>query len=117
MQTDQEQTGGTGDQDHGVDPEKEAAYWREQHCNQPYAGNYTYEQFEHAYRTGYNSFLRHKDKQFDEVEQSVADDYEQARPEEALPWDTVRPAVNRLWERMAGVISPRDPSRGMRTGI
>ena len=32
----------------------------------------------------------------------------------ALPWDTVRPAVNAMWDRLGGIISPRDPSRGVR---
>jgi hypothetical protein len=105
------------DQSGGVDPQKEAAYWREQHRKQPYAKNHSYEQFEHAYRTGYNSFLKYPNKKFDEVEDLVALDYEQSKPDSALPWDTVRPAVNSVWERMTGVISPRDPGRGMREWI
>ena len=54
---------------------------------------------------------------FVDVEDSIALDYEKAKPGSALPWDTVRPAVNAVWERMAGVISPRDPGRGMRDFI
>jgi hypothetical protein len=52
-----------------------------------------------------------------DVEDSVALDYEQAKPGSALPWDTVRPAVNSVWERMAGIISPRDPGPGVREWI
>jgi hypothetical protein len=26
----------------------------------------------------------------------------------------VRPAVNAMWDRLGGIISPRDPSRGVR---
>lgn len=100
-----------------VYPENEAAYWREQHSKQPYAKDYSYEQFEHAYRTGYTSFLKNRDKKFGEVEDSVAVDYEQGKPDSALPWDTVRPAVSSVWEKMSGVISPRDPDRGMRDSI
>jgi hypothetical protein len=59
-----------------MDPRREAAYWREQHSSQSYAKNFSYEQFEHAYRTGYTSFLSNPDKKFGEVEQSVAADYE-----------------------------------------
>jgi hypothetical protein len=88
----------------GLYPQKEAAYWREQHPKQ----------FEHAYRTGYDTFFRYPGKGFDEVEESVATDYEQAKPASALPWDIARPAVNAVWEKMAGVITPRDPSRGVR---
>ena len=100
-----------------VYPENEAAYWREQHSKQPYAKNSSYEQFEHAYRTGYNSSMKYRGRNFDEVEQSVANEYDNAKPDSALPWDTVRPAVKSVWDRMSGVIAPRDPDRGMRDSI
>ncbi|HEX4639594.1 MAG TPA: hypothetical protein VH170_08915 [Chthoniobacterales bacterium] len=112
MQTNSDTTGGAD-----IDPQKEAAYWREQHSKQSYANAGSYEKFEHAYRTGYNSFLKHTGKNLPDVEETVALDYEQAKPGEALPWDIVRPAVNAVWERMTGVISPRDPGRGIRAWI
>src|SRR5213080_5471155 len=112
MQTGSETAGGNANQSGGADPQKEAAYWREQHSKQPYAKNYSYEQFEHAYKTGYNSFFKYPGKQFEEVEDSLASDYDEAKPTSALPWDTVRPAVSSVWERMTGVLSPREPGRG-----
>jgi|GEM_PF-795488 len=117
MEKDSETKDDKSSQGRAVDPQKEAAYWREQHSKQPYAKNSSYEQFEHAYRTGYEAFLKHQGKNFDEVEESVASDYEDAKPDSALPWDTVRPAVSSVWDRMAGIISPRDPSRGIRGSI
>src|ERR1041384_6565643 len=109
--------GGKSDQTSGVYPEREALYWRERHARQPYAKNYSYEKFEHAYRTGYDTFFRYPGKSFDEVEKSVATEYEQAKPTAALPWDVARPAVNAVWEKMSGVIGPRDPDRGIRGSI
>jgi hypothetical protein len=117
MQTGSESAGGKSDQSGGVDPRKEAAYWREQHSKQSYAKNYSYDQFEHAYKTGYNSFLKYPGQNFADVEDDIALGYEQEKPGSALPWDTVRPAVNSVWERMAGIISPRDPDRGVRDWI
>jgi hypothetical protein len=117
MDTRPETAGGKGNQGGGVDPQKEAAYWREQHPKQSYAKHGSYQQFEHAYRTGYNAFLKNPGKNFDEVEESVAVDYRNGKPDSALPWDTVRPAVSSVWERMSGVIGPRDPSRGVREWI
>jgi hypothetical protein len=117
MQTGSETAGGKTEQSSGVDPEKEAAYWREQHPKQPYAKNYSYDQFEHAYRTGYNSFIKNPGRKLEEIEDDVALGYEKAKPGGALPWDTVRPAVNLVWERMTGVISPREPGRGVRDWI
>jgi hypothetical protein len=80
MQSGSQTAGGRGNQRGGVDPENEAAYWREQHSKQAYAKNYSYDQFEHAYRIGYDAFLRYPGKSFDEVEEAVAADYEQAKP-------------------------------------
>lgn len=76
-------------------------------------------------RTGSSSMriapgtLRFKNpaKKFDEVEQFVAVEYEQGKPDAALPWDTARPAVSSVWDRMSGVIEPRDPDRGFRGSI
>jgi hypothetical protein len=117
MEKDLKTAGSKSDRTGELDPEQEAAYWREQHPKHPYAKNYSYEQFEHAYRTGYTSFLKNPGRKFGEVEDSVAVDYEQGKPDSALPWDTVRPAVSSVWERMAGVVGPRDPDRGIRGAI
>jgi hypothetical protein len=117
MKRDSKTSGDKFDQTSGLYPQKEADYWREQHPQQPYAKNYSYEEFEHAYRTGYGTFFRYPGKSFNEVEESAALDYERAKPDSALPWDTVRPAVNAVWGRMAGVIGPRDPDRGIRGSI
>ena len=100
-----------------ADRQKEAAYWREQHSKQPYAKNSSYDQYEHAYRTGYTSFQKFRGKKFDEVEESVANDYETGKPDSALPWDTVRPAVSSVWDKMSGVVGPRDFDRGIRGSI
>ena len=100
-----------------VFPENEAAYWREQHSKQPYAKNSSYDQYEHAYQTGYTSFRKYPGKKFDEVEESVANDYETGKPDSALPWDTVRPAVSSVWDKMSGVVGPRDFDRGIRDSI
>src|SRR2546429_4046475 len=116
MKTSSERATGKTDQDR-MNLDKETAYWREQHSKQPYAKNYSYEQFEHAYRTGYSSFSKYPGKKFDEVEESVASDYDTEKPGSALPYDTVRPAISSVWDRMAGVIGPRDPDRGIRGAI
>ena len=45
-----------------MDPQKEAAYWREQHSKQPVREELLLEQFEDAYRTGCNSFFKYPGK-------------------------------------------------------
>jgi hypothetical protein len=117
MQSGSETAGGKSNQQGGVDPQKEAAYWREQHSKQPYAKHGSYEQFEHAYKTGYNAFFQNPGKNFDDLKEDVALGYEQAKPGAALPWDTVLPAVSAAWDRLSGSVSPLDPSRGVREWI
>jgi hypothetical protein len=97
---------------------KEDAYWREQHPTQPYADPQTpYEHYAPAYRVGYEAAQKHGGKDFEEIETDLALDYEKAAPESPLPWDMARPAVKAAWDRMSGVIGPRDPDRGIRTGL
>jgi hypothetical protein len=44
-------------------------------------------------------------------------EYEKAHPDSPLPWDLARPAVKAAWDRLGGVLGPRDPDRGIRTGM
>jgi hypothetical protein len=96
----------------------EEGYWKEQHNKQPYAGKGgSYEDYEAAYRVGVEGVHKYGDKEYAEVEESLATDYHHAKSGSALPWDTVRPAARAAWDRLAGVISPRDSDRGIRGSI
>src|SRR5438046_9425913 len=97
MQTSSESAGGKSEQGGGGDLRKEEAYWREQHPKQPYAKDYSYDQFEHAYKTGYNSFFKYPGENFDDVEDDIAIGYEEAKTGSALPLDTVHSRVNGIW--------------------
>ena len=99
-------------------PEETRDYWQTEHEKQSYADkNSGFDKYQHAYRTGYESFFQHHGKKFDEVEEDIALGYEKGRPGSALPWDSVRPAVKLVWDRLGGVISPRDVDRGTRGWI
>src|SRR5215212_2908587 len=96
----------------------EEAYWREQHGRQPYADkSRRYEDYAAAYRVGVEGAQKYQGRDYDEVEQSLATDYQRADAVSAMPWDTVRPAVRAAWDRLSGIISPRDSDRGMRSGL
>jgi hypothetical protein len=96
----------------------EEAYWREQHSKQPYADkNRAYEDYAAAYRVAVEGAGKHAGKEYDEVEHSLATEYERAQAGSAIPWDTVRPAARAAWDRLSGVISPRDSDRGIRGSI
>jgi hypothetical protein len=101
-----------------IDPAKEEAYWREKHDQQSYAAEkYTYEHYAPAYRTGIQGAVKHAGKEYDEIEDDLALDYEKHRVGSPLPWDEARHAVRAAWDRLAGVIGPRDPTRGIRSGL
>jgi hypothetical protein len=94
------------------------AHSRKHHSTQPYADkNLSYEAYAPAYRTGHEGAIKHAGKKFEEVEDDLALDYEKARPGEPLPWDTVRPAVKAEWDRIGGILGPRDSDRGIRSGF
>jgi hypothetical protein len=120
---DANQQGGMGDQIGSAGKLKrdwttEEAYWREQHSRQPYAEkSRPYDEYAAAYRFGFDAVDKYPGEKFDEVEQSLATDWQRSDPVSALPWDSVRPAVRAVWDRMSGVISPRQPDRGVRNFV
>ena len=96
----------------------EEMYWRDQHAKQPYAHkDYGYEHYELAYRTGIRAAQEHTGRQFEEIESDLALNYEKNKGDTALPWDQARPAVKAAWDKIGGVITPRDPDRGARYGL
>ena len=97
---------------------KAEAYWREHHAKQPYADkNLSFEHYAPAYRTGHEGAAKYAGKKFEEIEDDLALDYEKHLGGSGLPWDQALPAVKAAWDRLGGVISPRDPDRGIRSGF
>ena len=100
------------------DPAPDTIDWREHHAAQPYAsGKHTYEDYAPAYRTAGSALEKHAGKEFDEIEDDLALEYEKHRVGSALPWDEARHAVRTAWAKLGGVVGPRDPTRGIRSGF
>ncbi len=98
-----------------IDEEK---YWQEHHEKQPFVkAGYTYEHYAPAYRTGYEGFHKYPGKTYEEIENDLALDYDRHKAESALPWDHARHAVHAAWAKLSHDIGPRDPDRGIRSGI
>jgi uncharacterized protein YcfJ len=107
---------------HGVaeamNPTEAEKYWRERHEKQPFVKpGYTYEDYAAAYRTGYEGFHNYPGKRYEEIESDLALDYERNKAGSALPWDHARHAVHAAWAKVSHDIGPRDPDRGIRSGI
>lgn len=81
-----------------IDPDQEDTYWREHHPLEPYATGRPYEEFEPAYRSGYEGYSRHGGNKFSEVEADIQRDYESFSV--TLPWSKARPAAEAAWRRV-----------------
>jgi hypothetical protein len=82
-----------------IDPTAEDAYWREQHPAMPYAMGTRYEDYEPAYRAGYETYRRHGARTFEEAETDLRAEYEQSGGR--LAWDQAIPATRAAWNRVA----------------
>ena len=101
-----------------IDLTAEERYWQEHHHSQPHATEETaYEHFAPAYRVGAEAATKYPGKEFDEIEDDVALDYQKHQVGDALPWDQARGASRAAWMKVSGLISPRDPTRGIRGSI
>jgi hypothetical protein len=101
-----------------VNPTEEEKYWRENHDTQTWAQDKSsFEHFAPAYRTGYEGAAKYAGRHYHEIEADLALDYERNDANPAIPWDRARPAVRAAWDKVSGVVSPRDTDRGIRGSI
>jgi len=101
-----------------IDLAKEEIYWREQHSKQPHARKQVpFERYAPAYRTGVDAAHKYPGKDFLEIEDDVALDYQRHRIGAALPWDHAKHAVHAAWAKLSHDIGPRDFGRGIRGGF
>ena len=85
-----------------IDPTVEDEYWRSNHAAQPYVEpGRQYEDYQPAYRTGYEAYSRHATakKSFDEVEPELKSEYEKSYGGAGLAWDKAKPATRAAWDR------------------
>jgi len=82
-----------------VNPSVEDAYWRENHRRQFYAKGRSYDDYDLAYRTGYEGYAQYGNKcRFEDREMDLRKSYETAQPK--LAWDEARPASQAAWQRV-----------------
>jgi hypothetical protein len=85
-----------------IDPTIEDAYWRENYRNRSYVGrDAAYDEYEPAYRYGWESFATNRDRKFEEVEPGMASKWETFRGSKSkLGWSDAKPAVRDAWDRL-----------------
>lgn len=84
-----------------VNPTIEDEYWRTNYRDREYVDASTpYEEYQPAYRYGWESYPKYRGRKFDEVEPDLARDWAKARGETRLGWDKARNATRDAWHRV-----------------
>jgi uncharacterized protein (TIGR02271 family) len=95
-----------------IDPTAEDAYWRENYKTRPYAAGTTYDEYQPAYRMGWESSQRYKGHTFDSAESNLKADWERAKGKSKLTWDKAKFAVKDAWDRTTHHSAHTDTTRG-----
>jgi len=94
-----------------VNPTREDAYWRENYSSRPYfEQNLAYEDYQPAYRTGFEGYTRYRGKRFDEIEADLQRDYARVRGKSRLQWEKAKAAARDAWHRVERAL-PGDADR------
>jgi hypothetical protein len=89
-----------------ANPTVEDAYWRENYKHRPYVDqNRSYEDYQPAYRTGYEGYNRHSGtgRTYDEVEPDLRREYETNYGTSGLGWDHARHATRDAWTKVESI--------------
>lgn len=89
----------------GLDPTVEDEYWRSSFTTRPYyrAGS-TYEDYEPAYRYGWESATRpeYRGREFDDIDSDLERGWEKAKGKTRESWRDVKAAARDAWDRVRG---------------
>ncbi|MBD1910029.1 MULTISPECIES: hypothetical protein [unclassified Leptolyngbya] len=86
-----------------VNPTVEDNYWRENYTTRSYVEpGSTYEDYQPAYRTGYEGYSRYgtTGKTYDELEPDLRQDYERNHSGARLGWEKAKHASRDAWDRV-----------------
>ena len=84
-----------------IDPTVEDAYWRENYTQRPYYDKKSaYEQYQPAYRYGWESQSKYSGRSFDEAEPELGREWEAAKAHSQLAWQNAKHATRDAWDRI-----------------
>lgn len=82
-----------------INPSAEEAYWRDAYRREPYFRNeYSYEDYDPAYRVGYTGPMRRRGE-FEALECELKNDFDRVRGRSRLRWEEARDAARAAWRR------------------
>ena len=83
-----------------IDPTTEDAYWRDNYHSRSYVTKGAkYDEYQPAYRYGWESRKAHLGKTFDQAEPTLAQSWTAKRGSSSMSWDQARPACKDAWDR------------------
>lgn len=84
-----------------IDPTVEDTYWKANYNKEPYyEKGRGYDDYAHAYRTGYEGRIRHQARTFEEAEKDLQMDYNKRRGASGLTWEQNKRAARAAWDRV-----------------
>jgi hypothetical protein len=84
-----------------VNPTVEESYWRDNYSSRPYVNrSYTFDDYNPAYRYGWETRANNADRRFDEMESDLGRNWDQLKGKSRLKWDEAKHAVRDAWERV-----------------
>lgn len=87
-----------------VNPTEEVTYWRDNYASRPYyEKSTTFQEYEPAYRYGWESRGAHGNRTWMEVENDLSSGWNKAKGESNLGWDRAKHATRDAWERVSHV--------------
>lgn len=94
-----------------LDENAESGYWRSRFDQEPYyrSGD-RYDDFEAAYRVGYQGYGRFADRDFDRAEPDLRNEWERGKGESKLTWERAKDATRAAWHRVERAL-PGDADR------
>lgn len=85
-----------------IDPTVETTYWQKYYVTRPYYDPlYTYDLYEPAYRYGWESRARLKDRNWEDVEGELERDWDSYRGDKSFSWKRAKDAVRDAWHRVS----------------
>jgi hypothetical protein len=83
-----------------IDPTGETEYWKHHHSSRPYFNkDDKWDDYEPAYRYGWESHSRNAGKKFGDVENDLQAGWDKTKGNSRLAWDRARNAVHDAWDR------------------
>jgi hypothetical protein len=89
----------------------EDAFWRGQYMRETYfQGGMTYEDYQPAYRFGYESYKKYPGRKFEDVERDMGGQWDKVKAKSRLAWEHAKHAVRATWDRMEKAVTEKKPT-------